>query len=282
MPGRNRILCRRRHKSRFTRHRPMPEGWARTKGFEYARTSNPTRLALGEISQPSRARNSATPLPQAWRRLILRCDWLRPAITSSFRQHLRRRNRLFKRSAGELRHRIRVRRYIRRNQREAAIKDGTRMVFVETPTNPVMIVTDLKAVSDVAHAAGASRMRQHLHVAYLQRPMEFGVDIVVLDDQISQRPLRRYQRRRTAEQRRRYRRIGLCRIVPNPLALRFMAGPRGSRHLRCAWSNTTNRAARWRFLRPSKFLRNLLPGIDVAQAARPAKRQRRLRQHGVV
>ena len=38
---------------------------------------------------------------------------------------------------------------------EAAIKENTRMVFLETPTNPVMIVTDLQAVSDVAHAAGA-------------------------------------------------------------------------------------------------------------------------------
>src|SRR5207237_10726149 len=37
---------------------------------------------------------------------------------------------------------------------EAAIKDNTRMIFVETPTNPVMIVTDLKAVSEAAHDAG--------------------------------------------------------------------------------------------------------------------------------
>src|ERR687895_2170546 len=34
---------------------------------------------------------------------------------------------------------------------EAAIKENTRMVFVETPTNPVMMVTDLQAVADAAH-----------------------------------------------------------------------------------------------------------------------------------
>jgi len=63
---------------------------------------------------------------------------------------------------------------------EAAIKDNTRMVFVETPTNPVMIVTDLKAVSDVAHAAGARVICDNTFMSpYLQRPMEFGVDIVV-------------------------------------------------------------------------------------------------------
>jgi cystathionine beta-lyase/cystathionine gamma-synthase len=63
---------------------------------------------------------------------------------------------------------------------EAAIKDNTRMVFVETPTNPVMIVTDLKAVSDVAHAAGARVICDNTFMSpYLQRPLEFGVDIVV-------------------------------------------------------------------------------------------------------
>jgi cystathionine beta-lyase/cystathionine gamma-synthase len=63
---------------------------------------------------------------------------------------------------------------------EAAIKDNTRMVFVETPTNPVMIVTDLKAVSDVAHAAGARVVCDNTFMSpYLQRPLDFGVDIVV-------------------------------------------------------------------------------------------------------
>ncbi|MGZ8921589.1 MAG: trans-sulfuration enzyme family protein, partial [Limisphaerales bacterium] len=63
---------------------------------------------------------------------------------------------------------------------EAAIKDNTRMVFVETPTNPVMIVTDLKAVSEVAHAAGARVVCDNTFMSpYLQRPLEFGVDIVV-------------------------------------------------------------------------------------------------------
>jgi len=63
---------------------------------------------------------------------------------------------------------------------ESAIKENTRMVFVETPTNPVMIVTDLKAVCDVAHAAGARVVCDNTFMSpYLQRPMEFGVDIVV-------------------------------------------------------------------------------------------------------
>ena len=63
---------------------------------------------------------------------------------------------------------------------EAAIKPNTKMVFIETPTNPVMIVTDLKEVSEMAHRAGARVVCDNTFMSpYLQRPLEFGVDIVV-------------------------------------------------------------------------------------------------------
>ncbi|HYO99242.1 MAG TPA: PLP-dependent transferase, partial [Pyrinomonadaceae bacterium] len=52
--------------------------------------------------------------------------------------------------------------------------------FVETPTNPVMMVTDLQAVSDIAHARGARVVCDNTFLSpYLQRPLEFGVDIVL-------------------------------------------------------------------------------------------------------
>ena len=63
---------------------------------------------------------------------------------------------------------------------EAAIKPNTKMVFIETPTNPVMILTDLKEVSEIAHRAGALVVCDNTFMSpYLQRPLEFGVDIVV-------------------------------------------------------------------------------------------------------
>jgi cystathionine beta-lyase/cystathionine gamma-synthase len=63
---------------------------------------------------------------------------------------------------------------------EAAMRPNTRMVFIETPTNPVMIVTDLKEVSEIAHRAGARVVCDNTFMSpYLQRPLEFGVDIVV-------------------------------------------------------------------------------------------------------
>jgi cystathionine beta-lyase/cystathionine gamma-synthase len=63
---------------------------------------------------------------------------------------------------------------------ERAFKPNTKMVFVETPTNPVMTVTDLQAVSDVAHAHGVRVVCDNTFMSpYLQQPMNFGVDIVV-------------------------------------------------------------------------------------------------------
>jgi cystathionine beta-lyase/cystathionine gamma-synthase len=63
---------------------------------------------------------------------------------------------------------------------EAAMRPNTKMVFIETPTNPVMIVTDLKEVSEIAHRGGARVVCDNTFMSpYLQRPLEFGVDIVV-------------------------------------------------------------------------------------------------------
>lgn len=63
---------------------------------------------------------------------------------------------------------------------EAAFRENTKMVFLETPTNPVMIISDLQAVSDLAHQKGAKVVCDNTFMSpYLQQPLEFGVDIVV-------------------------------------------------------------------------------------------------------
>lgn len=63
---------------------------------------------------------------------------------------------------------------------EIAFKPNTKMVFVETPTNPVMSVTDLQAVSEVAHANGAKVVCDNTFMSpYLQQPLALGCDIVV-------------------------------------------------------------------------------------------------------
>jgi cystathionine beta-lyase/cystathionine gamma-synthase len=63
---------------------------------------------------------------------------------------------------------------------EQYFKPNTKLVFVETPTNPVMAVTDLAAVSELAHARGAKVVCDNTFMSpYFQRPIEHGVDVVV-------------------------------------------------------------------------------------------------------
>lgn len=54
-----------------------------------------------------------------------------------------------------------------------------RLVWLETPTNPLLMITDIAAVADVAHAAGAKLVVDNTFATpYLQRPLEMGADYV--------------------------------------------------------------------------------------------------------
>jgi cystathionine beta-lyase/cystathionine gamma-synthase len=61
------------------------------------------------------------------------------------------------------------------------IDQNTRLVWVETPSNPCLFVTDIRAVADVAHARGVPLLVDNTTAtAALQRPMDLGADIVLL------------------------------------------------------------------------------------------------------
>ena len=62
---------------------------------------------------------------------------------------------------------------------EQAITPATRMLFVETPTNPMFKLTDLRAAADLAHARDVRLVVDNTFASpYVQRPIEFGADIV--------------------------------------------------------------------------------------------------------
>ncbi|QTG80920.1 cystathionine gamma-synthase [Arthrobacter crystallopoietes] len=63
----------------------------------------------------------------------------------------------------------------------AAVKENkTRFVWVETPSNPMMKVTDIAALAEVAHGAGALLVVDNTFASpYLQNPLALGADIVV-------------------------------------------------------------------------------------------------------
>jgi cystathionine beta-lyase/cystathionine gamma-synthase len=60
------------------------------------------------------------------------------------------------------------------------IDERTRIVWLETPTNPLLNVIDIKAAVEAAHAVGAMVVVDNTFATpYLQRPLELGADIVV-------------------------------------------------------------------------------------------------------
>ncbi len=66
------------------------------------------------------------------------------------------------------------------NQWEEALKEPTRCVLLETPSNPCMSIVDLQAVSDLAHKVGARVIVDNVFATpILQKPLDFGADIVV-------------------------------------------------------------------------------------------------------
>lgn len=62
----------------------------------------------------------------------------------------------------------------------SAMKTNTKLVWIETPTNPLVRVVDLKALCDLAHANGAVAAVDNTFASpILQRPLEWGADLVV-------------------------------------------------------------------------------------------------------
>jgi cystathionine gamma-synthase len=61
-----------------------------------------------------------------------------------------------------------------------AMREETRLVWVETPSNPFLKVLDISAAAEIAHAAGAMCVVDNTFATpYLQRPLELGADVVV-------------------------------------------------------------------------------------------------------
>jgi cystathionine gamma-synthase len=63
---------------------------------------------------------------------------------------------------------------------EAAFREDTRMVWIETPSNPLLRLTDIRAVAGLARARGALTVVDNTFLSpVLQRPFEHGADLVI-------------------------------------------------------------------------------------------------------
>ena len=157
------------------------DGLGKNKGYEYARTQNPTRSALEKniaalegarfgyaFASGMAATDAALKLVKSGDHVILGDN----TYGGTFR--------LFNKVLSNYGVEFDLVDTTDIANLEQAFKPNTKMVFVETPTNPVMSVTDLQAVSEIAHQHGARVVCDNTFMSpYLQRPIEFGVDIVV-------------------------------------------------------------------------------------------------------
>lgn len=157
------------------------EGLGKHKGYEYARTQNPTRSALEKniaalegaefgyaFASGMSAIDAVLKLVKAGDHVILGDN----TYGGTFR--------LFNRILSNYGVEFDLADTSDVAELEKAFKPNTKILFVETPTNPVMTVTDLAAVSELAHSRGAKVVCDNTFLSpYFQRPMEFGVDIVV-------------------------------------------------------------------------------------------------------
>jgi cystathionine beta-lyase/cystathionine gamma-synthase len=157
------------------------EGLGRHKGYEYARTQNPTRAALEQnlaalengrygfaFASGMAATNAVATLLSAGDHVIVNDN----TYGGTFRLF----DKVWKRFGLEFS-------YVDAREPqtvEDAARAETRMVFIETPTNPVMSIIDIEAVSEITRRRGIRLVVDNTFMSpYFQRPLDLGADIVV-------------------------------------------------------------------------------------------------------
>ncbi|MCA2206054.1 cystathionine gamma-synthase [Nocardia rosealba] len=151
-------------------------------GYEYARTGNPTRTALEanlaalESGSYGRAFASGMAATDCALRAVLRPGDHIVIPDDAYGGTFRLIDKVFSQwgiehSPAHIANLDEVR---------AAIRPNTKLVWVETPTNPLLSIGDIPALADIAHAAGAKLVVDNTFATpYLQQPLLLGADIVV-------------------------------------------------------------------------------------------------------
>ena len=152
------------------------------KGFDYARTKNPTRMAfercVADLEGGSRACAFASGLAAI--ATVLECfdegshvvasDDLYGGTRRLF-ERVKRRTMGLDITYADLSDISRL---------EAAIRPNTKLIWVETPTNPLLKLVDLERVATIARKRGIVTVADNTFASpYIQRPIEHGFDVVV-------------------------------------------------------------------------------------------------------
>jgi cystathionine beta-lyase/cystathionine gamma-synthase len=158
----------------------VQEELGKHKGYEYGRTHNPTRSALERNLAAIEGGKSAFAFASGMAAIaaigtmlqagdhVIVTDNVYGGTFRLFEQVLTRYNLSFS--------------YVDTSDLDAverAVTPTTRMLFVETPSNPILTLTDLEAAAALAHRHGLRLVVDNTFASpYLQRPIELGADIV--------------------------------------------------------------------------------------------------------
>jgi cystathionine beta-lyase/cystathionine gamma-synthase len=158
----------------------VQEALGRHKGFEYARTQNPTRMALErniaaiESGRAGFAFASGMAAIGAIATLLKAGDHVVVSDNTyggTFR--------LFDKVLTKYQLAFTYVDTADLAATDKAFTPATKMLFVETPTNPIMRLTDLRAAADLAHRHDARLVVDNTFASpFIQRPIEFGADLV--------------------------------------------------------------------------------------------------------
>lgn len=151
-------------------------------GYEYARTGNPTRtsleanLAALESGRYGRAFASGMAATDCALRAMLRPGDHIVIPDDAYGGTFRLIDKVFSQWGIEhsAAHVFNV------DEMRAAIRPNTKLIWIETPTNPLLSIGDIPALADIAHTSGAKLVVDNTFATpYLQQPLLLGADVVV-------------------------------------------------------------------------------------------------------
>ena len=159
----------------------VQEEVGRHKGYEYARTQNPTRFALEKNLAAIEGGKAAYAFASGMAAIgaittMLKSGDHMVVTDNTYGGTFRLFERVLRQYQLEFS-------YVDTSQPdliEAAIRPETKMLFIETPTNPVLRLTDLARASDIARRHNVRVVVDNTFASpCVQRPIEFGADMVV-------------------------------------------------------------------------------------------------------
>lgn len=149
--------------------------------YDYSRSGNPTRDALASALAELEGGAGCVVTASGMSAILLVCQQLNPGdLLLAPHDCYGGSYRLFESLAARGRFRVQ---FIDQNDTEAldrALAERPKLVWVETPSNPLLRIVDLAAVAEAAHAAGALVAADNTFLSpALQTPLALGADIVV-------------------------------------------------------------------------------------------------------